>query len=879
MKRKRFALTGFFIIVLFALVPLSSFAQVSAVTITSVVPPSPGAGDLVTVNFSYNITDNPWNHSRFLAAVSTVSTLQGGNTAGQTFKVTESGINVGGTGDGAPAVNGGYNMNDGTGVLGARSGSFTFNIPSGLEGGTYFIIIGGRQDWLDTGGSPAASQNFYQINIPLPPPDASISKMAEGSIAEPGSLILYTINYSFINGNNFVITDQVPANCALLEMSPGGMNGGTTPGSALSWNIGDATTRRNGNVWFLVQVDPSAVPGTIISNTASWTLNEIPGGGSSNTASVTVGEAFNLVKSQSASTASVGDNITYTFDFAISGLSLEYYDSFDTDITGYFATGGIWNWEAETGGGGYINSPAQGSYPHYLRNTPTDFCYGMITADVWIGNKSTAGSDFWDSLVVFRDNGLTGGGARAYGLGISSDNNPGSIYLQKAEPYLVLQANNTVAVQNQRWYTLKISVTDAGSGSVRIQGKAWLKGTAEPAGWNIDYTDISAIPACGFVGFQGHPLNPNLYDNMKIFRSSVSANDAVLYDTIPAGLSYLGGTPADGVHGGPIVSGGIVRWELAGVVDDYAGNISWWAQITDCGLITNTGAFKPNAAEPPILSNSVVLDVECPGTPTFTPTSTMTHTVTHTPTFTVTVTFTPTVTMTATPTVTPVFPNISLSKSAAPLTVKVNDTVTFTVNYSNTGAGAATNAVITDNIPQQLICSPPCSEFVINNGGVRAGDTITWNVGIINPGASGSVSFTAVIPNYFTSDTYMQNIASLTAFELAQAVDSNTVQVLIDLPELQLTPVTNYPNPFDGETKIVFNISIAALVNIKFFTISGEHIATIKDYNAVAGVNEVEWKGVNDYGERVSSGVYFYRVEAVNGEEKQFYISRLAVMR
>ncbi len=50
------------------------------------------------------------------------------------------------------------------------------------------------------------------MTIPLPPPAISAVKSVEesGTNVNPGDLLLFPINYSFVNTTNFQITDTVP---------------------------------------------------------------------------------------------------------------------------------------------------------------------------------------------------------------------------------------------------------------------------------------------------------------------------------------------------------------------------------------------------------------------------------------------------------------------------------------------------------------------------------------------------------------------------------------------------------------------------------------------------------------------------------------------
>lgn len=67
----------------------------------------------------------------------------------------------------------------------------------------------------------------------------------------------------------------------------------------------------------------------------------------------------------------------------------------------------------------------------------------------------------------------------------------------------------------------------------------------------------------------------------------------------------------------------------------------------------------------------------------------------------------------------------------------------------------------------------------------------------------------------------------------------------------------NYPNPFNPVTNISFSIPVEGLVKLKVFDITGREVAVL--------VNELKTPGsynVSFNGSTLSSGVYFYRIEA-----------------
>ncbi|MBI5402998.1 MAG: T9SS type A sorting domain-containing protein [Ignavibacteriae bacterium] len=70
----------------------------------------------------------------------------------------------------------------------------------------------------------------------------------------------------------------------------------------------------------------------------------------------------------------------------------------------------------------------------------------------------------------------------------------------------------------------------------------------------------------------------------------------------------------------------------------------------------------------------------------------------------------------------------------------------------------------------------------------------------------------------------------------------------------------NYPNPFNPSTEIRFSIPKNDLVSIKIYDIAGREVYNLLNQKLNAGTYSVKWNGINDIGENVSSGVYFYRM-------------------
>jgi hypothetical protein len=71
----------------------------------------------------------------------------------------------------------------------------------------------------------------------------------------------------------------------------------------------------------------------------------------------------------------------------------------------------------------------------------------------------------------------------------------------------------------------------------------------------------------------------------------------------------------------------------------------------------------------------------------------------------------------------------------------------------------------------------------------------------------------------------------------------------------------NFPNPFNPTTTIFFDVKAKGRVSIKIYNVAGQLVRTLVDDVMDAGSYSKEWKGTNNIGADVASGIYFYRME------------------
>lgn len=73
----------------------------------------------------------------------------------------------------------------------------------------------------------------------------------------------------------------------------------------------------------------------------------------------------------------------------------------------------------------------------------------------------------------------------------------------------------------------------------------------------------------------------------------------------------------------------------------------------------------------------------------------------------------------------------------------------------------------------------------------------------------------------------------------------------------------NFPNPFNPETTIAYQLAELADVKISIYDVHGQHIRIWIRDSQNSGKHSIVWDGRNLGGEPVASGMYFYRIEAV----------------
>ncbi|MCP4144726.1 MAG: tandem-95 repeat protein, partial [bacterium] len=168
-----------------------------------------------------------------------------------------------------------------------------------------------------------------------------------------------------------------------------------------------------------------------------------------------------------------------------------------------------------------------------------------------------------------------------------------------------------------------------------------------------------------------------------------------------------------------------------------------------------------------------------------------------------------------------------------------------------------------------------------------AGVEIAWELSGIDQGVSFIVKRSdAGADNYVVIDTPVVQLSELVftvSDSSVQPAESYSYKIdfendtgswllfetgVVQMPEMSYALHQNSPNPFNPLTTISYDLNKASAVRLTVYDIAGRAVRHLVDSpGESAGRHQVKWFGCDDSGHQVTSGVYFYVIQA--GEFKQ----------
>ncbi len=81
--------------------------------------------------------------------------------------------------------------------------------------------------------------------------------------------------------------------------------------------------------------------------------------------------------------------------------------------------------------------------------------------------------------------------------------------------------------------------------------------------------------------------------------------------------------------------------------------------------------------------------------------------------------------------------------------------------------------------------------------------------------------------------------------------------------------IANYPNPFNPQTKLEFVLEKPGRATVRIYDVQGRLVRTVVDRDLAAGRHTRDWRGTDDSGNTVASGVYLALYEYPGGAARQ----------
>src|SRR5207249_734668 len=146
-------------------------------------------------------------------------------------------------------------------------------------------------------------------------------------------------------------------------------------------------------------------------------------------------------------------------------------------------------------------------------------------------------------------------------------------------------------------------------------------------------------------------------------------------------------------------------------------------------------------------------------------------------------------------------PVLSISKTDSPDPVNAGSNIIYTIDYSNSGNANATGVVISDTIPAN-------TSFVsATGGGTLAAGVVSWYIGALAVGASGSVQLVVAVTSPLANGTVITNgTYSIDSNETAPTTGAAITTTVSSAPVLSISK-TDSPDPVNAGSNITYTIS------------------------------------------------------------------------
>ena len=631
---------------------------------------------------------------------------------------------------------------------------------------------------------------------------APVLALAAADAPDPvaaGANLTYTLSYS--NGGNadaasVVITDAVPANTTFVSATAGG----TLAAGTVTWNLATLAAGGSGSVQMVVKVASPLANGTTIANGTLTIRSAQTASVNGTAASTTVTSAPVLAVSGSDAPdpVSAGTNLTYTLSYTNTGnanaTATTITDAIPANTTyvssspaGTLAAGTV-TWSLGTlaaGAGGSVTLTVHVVSPllngTLLTNAGPTIGSAEISPVTGTPITTTVGSAPSLGLTVTDSpDPVVAGANLTYTIAYTNTGNAnasGVVLTAVVPPNTSFVSATGAGTLSAGTVTWNLTALNAGaSGTVQLvlkvasplaNGTTITSGAVaiaclETATVNAAMvtTTVSSAPVLSIAAADSpDPVAAGSNLTYTLTWSNTGNADAtgvVISDTLPANTTFVSATA------GGVQNAGVVTWSPGTLPAGGSGQAQMVVRVTsplNNGTVLTHGTYSIDSAQTAPVAGAAV-----------------TTTVSSAPI-------------------------AAVAATDSPDPVNAGSNITYTLSYSNTGNMNATSTVITDVVPAG-------TTFVsASNGGALSAGTVTWSIGTLAAGASGSVTLTVKVNApiadgaTITDATYGIDTAQTTP--ASGAAVSTTVH---SAPALSLS-MTDSPDPVAAGSNLVYTLS------------------------------------------------------------------------
>ena len=701
--------------------------------------------------------------------------------------------------------------------------SWTLPAMAAKTSGNFTVTVRADSDLAD-GTTLTNSATIRAAESPLPRGDSAtikvlnavltLDKSADKTAVRSGASATgtpgYTLNYTLQYTNSgdataagTVIVDTLPDFVTFVSATPAPSS---IQGRKVTWNIGSVAAKATGSIGLVVRVGDDIRDGTLLHNTATIASDSTPPTAATPVDTLVTSEPV-LRISKTSSVVQVTPGQTFAYDITLENVGSDtarnvvITDVLPAETTFVSATAGgtenagsvTWDIEAEHG-----PMPANSSVTVHVTVRANDVIasgtpllnVASATADTTDGRAIAPVSSIFllpvvsspllvieyavDQAFVQAGSGLlytlrvrNTGNAIANDVSVSASLPPGGLPV-------VIDNNGVFANGSAVWTIGRLPP----SGYIDLQFGAFI-----PAGI-VDGTTLGSVAAIlasnaptasssvlSVVGARPDltlaktaPNSVNagetmVYDIDYFNRGNGAALDVVIEDVLPSGTTFVS---AD--NGGSEVAAGVVRWNL-GTLDPLAG-----------GRVTVTVDTEPGPNDGTAIDNIASISASNAATQTAQAT---TIERSHT--------------------------ELDVFITADMDPVPAGGQETFTVIWANTGNQDTAGAVVTASLPASTTFSSA------TGSGSFGGGLVTWAVGSLPAGGSGSATFTVDVASPLPNGTVLKSIASISAAD--GLPDSDSAQFMVSSTPVLLFSKTADASRVQPGSVVTFRIELQNVGN------------------------------------------------------------------